>query len=87
MDDHSVIGIQTCKNDFAAHYRKITIDHKEKAQKWLRRHCRIQIWNWSLRIKPGCRKKRTWQPRIVSITHRDFEAHRCDVAETATTAQ
>lgn len=76
-----IIGVQCCGTDFAAHYRKITIEKKENALYWLRSGGKIELWGWrKLRTGRGTKEMR-YQPRIVAITEADFiEEGQCETA-------
>lgn len=68
-----IIGVQVCGDDFAAHYRKITIEKADKALMWLDCGGKIEIWSWrKLLVKRGG-KARRWFSKVVQITHRDFK--------------
>jgi len=68
LSEDSIIGLQTCKNSFAEHYRKITDEKKENALKWLQRGGKIELWNWSKKLSKKGGKLKTWQAKIVQIT-------------------
>lgn len=67
-----IIGIQCCAADFSAHYKKITIEKRDKALEWLDSDGKIELWSWrKLKVKRGGKAVR-WTPRIVKITREDF---------------
>lgn len=75
-----IIGVQACGSDFKSHYRKITIEKKDNALKWLHSNGKIELWGWR---KLRSKKSRTgyeWQPRVVSITLNDFIIDQCEIA-------
>lgn len=71
-DKGVIIGVQSCGNSFAAHYRKIIRDRTENAIAWLRSGGKIELWAWSkVKAKPGGRRL-VWRPRVQEITLKDF---------------
>lgn len=69
----SIIGVQVCGADFAAHYRKITQEYAANARLWLECNGTIEIWSWrKLLVKRGG-KLRTWQSRVKEIVFEDLE--------------
>ena len=70
----STVGIQACGSDFAAHWRKLTIEQAENTRLWLAEPSRrLEIWAWrKVKVKRGGKAMR-WQPRIESVTLADLE--------------
>ena len=72
-----IIGIQCCSADFAAHYRKITIEHRHNALMWLSSGGKIELWGWRLLVEKRGSKRRRWMPRIIAITEKDLISQKC----------
>ena len=67
------MGIQSCGDDFAAHYQKITEDYGENAIDWLNAGGRIELWSWrKVKYRRGG-KLMIWRPRIKEIHFGDFK--------------
>jgi len=70
------VGIQCCGSDYASHFRKITIDNREKSLAWLRARGILEIWAWrKLKVKRGG-KAMQWNVKITEITLNDFNVRR-----------
>lgn len=69
-----IIAIQSCGQDFAGHYRKITENEyvANNAIEWLRCRASIELWGWRKVLKNRRGKLRIWSPRIRKITIEDF---------------
>lgn len=63
-----IVGVQSCGQDFAAHYKKITIEKRYNTKMWLDCGGKIELWGWR-RLK---RENGLWVPRIVNITYNDL---------------
>lgn len=72
-----IIGVQACGADVQAHYRKITIEQREKALFWLASTGKIELWGWRLLVEKRGSKRRKWQPRVISITESDLMSEPC----------
>lgn len=67
-----IIGVQCCGSDFAAHYRKITIEKKHNTFIWLKSGGKIELWGWrKLKMFRGA-KRMTYKPRVKKITLDDL---------------
>jgi len=74
MGENSIIAIQSCGQDFAAHERKITQDElvAPKAIEWIRNGGRLILIGWrKVKLKRGGKAMR-WQPRIHEFSEEDF---------------
>lgn len=68
-----IVGIQSCGQDFAKHYRKITEEIADLAIEWLNCGGKIELWGWrKIKLKRGGKAER-WRPRIKDITYEDFK--------------
>ena len=66
----SLIGVQSCGQDYAAHDRKIM--ESEYTPEWIR--CAgLQLWGWRKLLKKKGGKQKIWVPRIKIYTMEDFE--------------
>lgn len=70
-----IIAIQSCGQDFAGHYRKITEEEyvAGNAIEWLRCGGSIELWGWRKILKVRGGKLKVWMPRIKEITLEDFD--------------
>lgn len=68
-----IIGIQCCGADFAAHYRKVTVDKAQAALTWLDSGGKIEIWSWRWVKEFRGAKRQICKPRVKKITYDDFE--------------
>lgn len=68
-----IVGVQSCGNDFAAHYRKITEDCAEMAIEWLKCNAAIELWAWRKVAYKRGGKLKVWRPRVQEITFKDFD--------------
>ena len=68
-----VVGVQACGSDFAAHWRKITVDKAQETTDWLSTPgTSLELYAWrKVKVKRGG-KAMIWQPRIVEITLDDL---------------
>ena len=81
IDTFSIIGIQVCGQDFAAHDRKIL--ESNFSYKWLKINCikcgchggaKLELWGWRQIInKDSPTKQKKWEPRIKKYALGDFE--------------
>ena len=71
---NGIVIIQSCGQDFAGHYRKITEVQEvaENAVEWLRSGGKIELWGWRKIKKSRGGKLMIWSPRIKDITLNDF---------------
>ena len=70
---HGFVRIQVCTGSSAAHFRKMTIEHAEECENWLKTpggYLELWFWRQILRKKGGVAKK--WVPRIIPITLKDL---------------
>lgn len=68
-----IVGIQTCKEDFSAHYRKITELNVDNAVDWMICGGKIELWDWrKLKVKRGGKATR-WYPRVKYIGWDDLK--------------
>jgi len=73
IDDDKTIGIQVCGSDYAAHYKKITMEYPDNALKWLASPKReLELWGWRKLLKKRGMKAKEWVPRIKVFTREDF---------------
>lgn len=71
--ERGVIGIQSCGNSFAAHFRKITEEHAQETKDWLETPgAKLELWAWRKvkRVRGG--KAMVWEPRMEEITLEDL---------------
>lgn len=78
-----IIGIQSCGQDFAAHYRKITEEKAEFAIEWLNCNGKLELWGWRKCSYKRGGKLKVWKPRVKEITLEDFETAEDHCRETA----
>ncbi|MHC4076606.1 MAG: hypothetical protein ACYSRZ_09395 [Planctomycetota bacterium] len=72
--ERGVVGVQSCGNSFAAHYRKITIEHYQDALDWLQTPGTVlELWAWRKVKKKRGGKQMVWRPRIKQITLEDLK--------------
>lgn len=71
--EQGIVGIQSCGQDFAGHFRKITDSEcTEAVVEWLQCGGRLELWGWR-KIKLRCGgKAMRWAPRVKEITLRDL---------------
>ena len=73
--EQGIVAIQSCGNQFAEHYRKITDSEcTENVMHWLRNPSRpkLELWAWrKIKLKRGGKAK-VWRPRIQEITLKDL---------------
>lgn len=80
--ERGIVGIQSCGQDFAAHYRKITEECAELAIEWLNCRGKIELWGWRRVKERRGGKAIRWRPRIKDITWEDFKGkHEPDIYE------
>lgn len=73
--ERGVVGVQSCGQAFAEHYRTITQDRAEETIGWLTTpHTSLEIWSWSKKVVKRGGKAMRWQPRIKVITLADLGA-------------
>jgi len=69
----TTLGVQSCGNSFAKHYRKLTNEEVDGSYKWLIcPHRKLEIWSWRKVKKRRGGKVMVWRPRIVEITLEDL---------------
>lgn len=67
-----IIGVQSCGQAFAEHYRKITEDCAYNAMQWIQAGGAIELIGWrKVKVKRGG-KAMIWQPRIKEIKFTDI---------------
>ena len=72
--ERGVIGVQSCGNSFAAHYRKITIEKYQETLDWLQTPgTALELWAWRKVKKKRGGKQMVWRPRIKEITLEDLK--------------
>lgn len=64
-----VIGIQSCGQDFAAHYHKITQERFQETYDWLTTPgTSLELWSWrKVKVRRGGLAER-WAPRVSEVT-------------------
>lgn len=69
-----VVGIQSCGQDFAGHFRKITVERAAETTEWLKTPGTVlELWGWrKVKLKRGGKAER-WQPRVREIKLEDVE--------------
>lgn len=69
-----VVGVQTTGQDFAGHYKKLTVEMAEATADWLQTPgTKLELWGWrKVKVKRGG-KAMVWQPRIKTITLQDVQ--------------
>jgi len=70
LGDGSIIGVQSCSADFAAHDRKILSE--PLALLWMESGGRLMLIGWRKILKKKGGKLRVWSPRIKEYTEDDF---------------
>jgi len=72
---NGIVIIQSCGQDFAGHYRKITEVQEvaENAVEWLRSGGKIELWAWRKVAYKRGGKLKVWRPRVQEITFKDFD--------------
>lgn len=70
-----VIGVQSCGQDYAAHYRKLTVEKAQETADWLETPgTKLELWGWrKVKLNRGGVAMR-WAPRVRHITLDDLEA-------------
>ena len=65
-------GVQVCGSDYAAHWKKITEEHRDDTIYWLSiPNTKLFIYSWRrLKYKRGSKAVR-WTPRIVEVVYSD----------------
>lgn len=74
MGENSIIAIQSCGQDYAGHFQKITEDEKvaENALLWIENGGRLLLIGWrKVKLKKGGKAMR-WSPRIKEFEIGDF---------------
>lgn len=70
--ERGIVGVQSCGQDFASHYRKITQECADLACEWLLCGGKIELWGWrKVKLKRGGKAMR-WQPRVADISLKDI---------------
>ena len=68
-----IVGVQSCGQAFAEHYRKITEERNEECREWLKCGGKVELWGWrKVKLKRGGAAIR-WQPRIKEITQKELD--------------
>lgn len=71
--ERGLVGIQACGMDFAAHWRKLTIEHAQETTDWLSTPSVhggliLELWGWrKVKLHRGGKAER-WQPRVKAVT-------------------
>jgi len=84
LGENSIIAIQSCGADYAAHYRKMTEDEKvaPNVVKWLECGGRVILIAWrKVKLKRGGKAMR-WTPRIKEFSLSDFEISETTLRQT-----
>jgi len=71
--ERGVVGIQTTGNDFAGHWRKLTVERYQETRDWLETPgAHLELWAWrKIKLKRGGKAMR-WAPRVREITLEDL---------------
>lgn len=67
--EEGIIGIQCCGEDFAEHYRKLTVDKADILFTWLMSGGKCELWGWRQLKENG---ELVWTPRIALISLEDL---------------
>ena len=72
--ERGVVGVQSCGNSFAEHWRKLTVEMAQNTIDWLATPgTSLELWAWrKVKVKRGG-KAMVWRPRIKAITIQDLE--------------
>jgi len=68
-----IVGVQSCGDDYAAHFKKITVKKADNAVDWLNAGGKIELWSWRKVKEKRGGKRMIWQPRIAEITIADIQ--------------
>lgn len=70
-----IVGVQSCGQSYAEHWRKLTEEHADAAQDWILSGGKLELWGWrKIKVKRGG-KAMVWAPRRTIIGLEDL---RCD---------
>lgn len=69
-----VVGIQSCGQDFAAHWRKLTDERAQESCDWLTTPgTSLELWAWrKVKVRRGGKAER-WAARVALVTLADLE--------------
>lgn len=68
-----IIGIQSCDQSFAEHFKKITQERNQECFEWLRCGGKVELWSWrKIKLQRGGKALR-WAPKIKEITQGDLK--------------
>ncbi len=71
--ERGVVGVQCCGQDFAGHFRKITVEKAQETTDWLSTPGTVlELWAWRKVKKVRGGKAMIWQPRIREISLDDI---------------
>jgi hypothetical protein len=72
--ERGVVGVQSCGQAFAAHFRKMTVEMYQESFDWLSTPGAVlELWGWrKVKVKRGG-KAVVWRPRIKEITLKDLD--------------
>jgi hypothetical protein len=71
--ERGVVGVQSCGQAFAEHFRKLTIEKAQETSDWLGTPgTTLELWGWrKVKLKRGGKAER-WTPRVREITLADI---------------
>lgn len=71
--ERGVVGVQSCGNSFAQHWRKLTVERFEESAEWLQTPGTVlELWAWRKVKEKRGGKRMLWQPRIKEVTRSDL---------------
>lgn len=77
--ERGVVGVQSCGEAFAAHWRKLTQERAQEVTDWLRTPgTSLELWAWrKVKLHRGGKAER-WQPRVQVLTLDDLGSEALD---------
>ena len=74
INENETLGIQSCGNSFAKHFKELVVVKNQQTYDWLL--CpsrRLEIWAWRKVVKKRGSGVKIWQPKIQEITLEDLD--------------
>lgn len=82
-----ILGVQSCGQAYSEHYRKLTEEHADASEAWLRAGGKLELWGWrKIKVKRGG-KAMIWAPRRAEITYTDLRGEAADPPDPARVGQ
>lgn len=70
-----IVGYQVCGGgDYAAHYKKITVENTDATHEWLEAGGKLYLIGWRKVKKVRGGTQMVWKPRIQQITEKDLDS-------------